>query len=182
MKATTWEGGIRVPFMIRYKKVFPENKKIIIPIWSPDIFPTIFSLTNINPSETRFLDGQDITEILKGNQTDHAPVFSMHNYKIMSVRKGDYKLFINKPNSRVVDPRIWVDKKAPDGIHIIAQMEGQPTPAQYPGIIPEKPDKKIQLFDLRNDPTETNDLSEEMPEIVDELLKDYNEFIESLNK
>lgn len=182
MKATTWEGGIRVPFMISYKKVFPENQEINVPTWSPDIFPTIFSLTNIIPSKSHKLDGQDITEILKGNSTDHPPVFSMHNYNIMSVRKGDYKLFVKKPNSRVVDPKNWVDKKAPDGINIIAQMEGQATPAQYPGLRPELPENEIQLFNLRKDPTESNDLSEDMPEKVEELLKDYTVFKESLKK
>ena len=31
MKATTWEGGIRVPFIIQYPKVFKEKLKIDIP-------------------------------------------------------------------------------------------------------------------------------------------------------
>ena len=48
MKGTTWEGGIRIPFMIRYPKEFPANKKVSVPMWSPDIFPTVFSLTNID--------------------------------------------------------------------------------------------------------------------------------------
>lgn len=181
MKATTWEGGIRVPFIIRYPKVFPKNLKIDVPMWSPDIFPTIFSLTNIIPSKLDKLDGQDITTILQGKSEIHAPVFSMHNSDIMSIRKGDYKLFVNKPNYyKEVDMNTWSDPRGPDGTTIIARMEGQATPEDYPGIIARKSKNKFQLFNLKNDPTESNDLLEELPEIVDELKRDIEIFNASL--
>jgi len=181
MKATTWEGGIRVPFMIRYPKVFPENKKIDIPLWSPDIFPTIFSLTNIVPSASKKLDGQDITAILQGKSESHSPVFSLHNDEIMSIRKGDLKLFIKNPKPfREVDLNTWSDPRGPDGTTILAQLEGQATPAQYPGVIPDNSKHRIQLFDLKNDPTESMDLSQERPEVVKELLQAYKEFEKSL--
>lgn len=183
MKATTWEGGIRVPFMIRYPKVFPENKKIDVPLWSPDIFPTIFSLTNIVPSKSNKLDGQDITAILQGKSEKHSPVFSMHNDEIMSIRKGDLKLFINSPKPfKEVDLTTWSDPRGPDGTTIIAQMEGQANPGDYPGVIPGKIKKKIQLFDLKKDPTESNDLSLERPEVVKGLMQDYKEFEKSLKR
>ena len=177
MKATTWEGGIRVPFMIRYPKVFPSDKVIDVPMWSADILPTLVSLTNTKPTETTKLDGQNITEILKGNSTDHLPVFSMHNNDIMSIRKGEYKLFLDKPNLRVVnDISNWKDKRGPDGTTIIAPMTGQANPSQYPGVKPEKPKQKIQLFNLKNDPTESVDLSASNQEKVNELLEDYENF------
>ena len=97
MKATTWEGGIRVPFIISYPPVFKESRNIDVPCWSADIFPTLLSLTSIKSDSSIIIDGENITEILKGNQTEHHPVFSMHNSDIMSIRKGDWKLFVNKP-------------------------------------------------------------------------------------
>jgi arylsulfatase A-like enzyme len=181
MKATNWEGGIRVPFMIRYPKAFPKNKKIEVPAWSPDVLPTLLSLTNIKPQRINKLDGQDLTKILKGKETDHPPVFSLNNDKIMSVRKGDYKLFINNPYTRVEDSKTWVDRKAPDGVTIIAQMEGQASPAQYPGLIPQKSNNKIQLYNLKEDPSESKDLSEINKEKVNELMQDYKKFTESLS-
>lgn len=181
MKATNWEGGIRVPFMIRYPKVFPQNKKIDVPVWSPDIFPTLLSLTNTRPSKINKLDGIDITNILKGKETSHPPVFSLSNDKIMSVRKGDYKLFVNNPYTRLEDSKTWVDDKAPDGITIIAQTKGQATPAQYPGVIPQKSKNKIQLYNLKEDPTESKDLSEINKEKVHELMEDYKKFVETLS-
>ena len=176
MKATTWEGGIRVPFMIRYPKVFPKNKKIETPLWSPDIFPTLMALTNTTPTSDKKLDGQDMTKILQGKSETHAPVFSMHNEEIMSIRKGNIKLFVNKPyGRRKFDMKTWSDPRGPDGKTIIAQME-QATPEDYPGVVPGIPKNKIQLFDLKNDPTESNDLAASKPELVKELLKEYEAF------
>jgi arylsulfatase A-like enzyme len=181
MKATTWEGGIRVPFMMRYPKVFPKNQKSDLPVWSPDIFPTLCALTNIEIPKGHVLDGQDITTILQGESNIHSPVFSMHNEHIMSVRKGDYKLFIKKPRYRKeVDLSVWSDPRGPDGTTIIAQMEGQATPADYPGVTPEEPKNKIQLFNLKEDPTESVDLAPSHPELVEELMKVYESFKLSL--
>jgi len=179
MKATTWEGGIRVPFFIHYPKVFKENLIVDVPCWSPDIFPTLLSLTNIENKSTKTIDGENITDILKGKQTEHKAVYSMHNSTIMSIRKGDWKLFVNKPRfyrKRNLDN--WKDKRGPDGTTIIAPFE-QATPALYPGLKPAEPKNKIQLFNLKNDPIESIDLAEEKPELVQELLQEYNNFKEN---
>jgi len=182
MKATTWEGGIRVPFIIRYPEVFPKNTRVEVPCWSPDIFPTLLSLTHQKPDKKIILDGQNITEILKGNQTEHAPVFSMHNAEIMSVRKGDWKLFVREPRYyKETDLSTWRDSRGPDGTTIIAPLVGQANPGLYPGVIPLPFQNKILLFNLRNDPAETVDLSTEKPEKVNELMKEYKKFESTLN-
>ena len=53
-------------------------------------------------------------------------------------------------------------------------------PNQYPGIVPAKSDSKIQLFNLISDVKESNNIANEHPELVKELLEDYTLFIESL--
>jgi len=103
----------------------------------------------------------------------------MHNSTIMSIRKGDWKLFVNKPRFyRPVNLETWKDKRGPDGTTIIAPYE-QATPAQYPGIKPEKPKNDIQLFNLKVDPTESNDLAKEKPELVKEMLQEYQTYKEN---
>lgn len=182
MKATTWEGGIRVPFIINYPNVFAAGTQVNVPCWSPDIFPTLLALTGVVPAENNVLDGENITEILKGEQTEHAPVFSLHNEHIMSVRKGDWKLFLRKPRYfKGFNPATWTDSRAQDGTTIIARTTGQATPAQYPGIIPEEPANDVQLFNLKTDPGESADLSMQEPEKVKELLLDYENFERSLS-
>jgi uncharacterized sulfatase len=182
MKATTWEGGIRVPFIIRYPKVFPAAASIDVPCWSPDIFPTLVSLCGIAPANENGMDGADITEILRGKQKEHAPVFSLHNENIISVRKGDWKLFVRKPRYyQKIDLSNWSDPRAQDGITIIARSVGQATPEHYPGVRPEEPANEIQLFNLKTDPGETDDLSGKEAEKVEELLQEYKRFELSLN-
>jgi arylsulfatase A-like enzyme len=182
MKATTWEGGIRVPFIVHYQKEFPAGSRIDVPCWSPDIFPTLLSLSGVDLPDELVLDGQDITEILKGEQREHAPVFSLHNEHIMSVRKGAWKLFVRMPRGyRKVDLSTWKDKRAADGTTIIARMDGQANPTMYPGIIPDNPEKDIQLFNLRKDPGESQDLSGENPALVEDLMQELELFKNSIN-
>ncbi len=182
MKATDWEGGIRVPFMVHYPSVFKEAKEVNTPCWSPDIYPTLLSLTNINADPEIVIDGQSITKILKGKQTEHKPVFGMHNSTIMSIRKGDWKLFVNKPKAfKEVDLESWSDPRAPDGETIIAPYE-QPTPAQYPGVKPHHSENELQLYNLKNDPSESKNLARKNLSVVKELLQDYEAFKASLKQ
>lgn len=183
MKATTWEGGIRVPFIIRYPKILPEKAKVGVPCWSPDIFPTILALSGVQTSTVITLDGQDITDILKGKRTEHPPVYSMHNTEIMSVRKGDWKLFVRKPPYwKEIDLSTWRDSRFPDGTTVIAPLTGQKTPADYPGVKPIEFLNEILLFNLRDDPSETVDLSSDNPEIVNELMEETQKFRASFVK
>lgn len=183
MKATDWEGGLRVPFMIHYPKELPKGKLIDIPCWSADIYPTILALAGINRKNNTDLDGEDITDIIKGRQKEHKPIFGMHNNTIMSVRKGDWKLFVQKPKQyKEVDLKTWSDPRAPDGESIIAPVE-QATPAQYPGLKPIHSVNDIQLYNITEDPEEEIDLAKQHPDIVEELMQEYQKFKNSqINK
>ncbi len=181
MKATTWEGGIRVPFMIRYPKKLPQGLEIEVPCASSDVYPTLLALAGISVPENKILDGENITEILKGNKTSHSPVFSMHNEHIVTIRKAGWKLFVRKPRYyQEVDLTKWIDLRGPDGITIIAPIKGQATPAQYPGVVPHKPAKEIQLFHIAQDPSESVDLSDQYPELVNELWREFKNYEKSL--
>lgn len=180
MKATTWEGGIRVPMMIRYPKVFPKNTVVHKPLSSLDLLPTLMELTNVDLPKTIKLDGVDITKHLKNEDTTHPPIFSMHNDKIMSIRKGDFKLFVRRPPVfEENDYSNWIDPRGPDGTTIIAQTE-QATPNDYPGIIPKTSDTDIQLYNLVKDPAEQQNIADQHPEKVQELLQEYQNYIKTL--
>lgn len=177
MKATNWEGGLRVPFIIRYPKEFPQGKEVKTPCWSLDILPTLMKLTNIKTDPKIKIDGQDISAIIKGKSTDHSPVFSMKGTTIRTIRDGNWKLFVTKPDYyREIDLKNWKDERGPDGNTIIAPFI-QATPADYPGIKPDKMDGEMLLFDLANDPAETTDLSKQYPEVKEKLVRKYNEFL-----
>lgn len=177
MKATNWEGGFRVPFIIRYPGEFPEGKEVETPCWSLDIFPTLMKLTGIRINPGIKIDGQDISAIIKGKSNNHSPVFSMKGTTIRTIRDGKWKLFVSKPEYyKEIDLNNWKDERGPDGSTIIAPF-AQATPANYPGVKPEKMEGEMLLFDLTKDPAETTDLSDQYPEVKKDLMRKYNEFL-----
>lgn len=179
MKATNWEGGTRVPFIIRFPQKLPQNKTISTPCWSPDILPTIMNLAGIKTDPGIYLDGQNIMPILTGKQMTHNPIFTMKENQIKTIRDGKWKLFVVTPDY-YKSPNLnnWKDPRGPDGTTIIAPYE-QSTPANYPGIKPEKMDGEMLLFDLQNDRTESTDLSAKYPEIKKDMIRKYERFLES---
>lgn len=177
MKATTWEGGIRVPFIAYYPKKF-SSAVIKTPAWSPDILPTVLSITGVEAELPNPIDGIDLIPIMLGKSVEHPPVFSMHGDHMTSVRQGKYKLFVAKPRSHLL-PEDWVDPRGPDGTTIVAQME-QARPSDYPGLIPTTPEKEIQLFNLEEDPSEANDLADTNPDKVAELMVSYKNYLKAI--
>ena len=176
MKANNWEGGTRVPFIIRYPAQLPKGKIVSTPCWSPDILPTIMKMTHIKTNPKIKLDGQNIIKIIKGKSSLHPPIFTMKDTTIRTIRDGKWKLFLSKPEYyKEIDMEKWTDKRAPDGSTILAPPL-QATPMDYPGIKPVKMNGTLLLFDLEKDPTESTDLSGEYPEIKEELIQKYKNF------
>jgi arylsulfatase A-like enzyme len=181
MKANTWEGGTRVPFMIRAKGLHSDFT-VATPSWSPDIFPTLLDMLNMQISGDIVLDGVSIQDVIRGEKQQHAPIFTMRQDRIMTVRSGDWKLFLQKPKYyRGEDKNYrkgWESRK-PDGTTIIAPTE-QPTPDLYPGIKPLPMDDFPLLFNIKVDPSEMTNLADKHPEKVKELQGAYDHFVESM--
>jgi uncharacterized sulfatase len=180
MKATNWEGGIRVPFIISFPKEYPQGKEVKTPCWSLDILPTLMKLTGIRTNPKIKLDGQDISAIIKGKSDDHLPVFSMKDTTIRTIRDGKWKLILKKPDFyREINLTNWKDERGPDGATIIAPF-AQATPADYPGVKPGKMDGEMLLFDLEKDPAESTDASDKFPQIKKKMIRKYEKYMHSI--
>jgi len=181
-KATNWEGGMRVPFIIRYPAVFPAGEVVETPCWSPDIYPTLLSLTGIDLPQGVYFDGEDITDIFTGERKTHPPIFTMRGNEVRTVREDNWKLFLERPRFyHEPDLTHWKDKRAPDGVTIIAPVE-QATPADYPGIKPVPMEGERFLFNLSDDISEMNNQAGSHPEKVKELEEEFSRFMESLER
>lgn len=160
MKGTNWEGGTRVPFIIRGDGV-PENEMISVPAWSPDVFPTLLEVLEIDVPEGLFLDGESIVEVIKGNKTDHGPIFTLLRDEVMTIRHNEWKLFLDEPRyfSGISESYLesW-EARSPDGETILAPTEQYYPPESYPGIEPEEKYDFPVLFSLQDDPGETKTL------------------------
>jgi len=182
MKATNWEGGTRVPFIIRYPQQYPQGKTIATPCWSPDILPTLMKLTGIKTDPEIKLDGEDISAIIKGKSNQHPPIFTMKDTTLRTIRDGKWKLFLTKPDFyHEIDLENWTDERGPDGTTILAPFQ-QATPADYPGVKPEMMAGEMLLFDLENNPTESTDLSGKYPQIKEDMVRKYHKFLNSFTK
>jgi autotransporter-associated beta strand protein len=89
-KGTSWEGGIRVPFLIRGPGLTPGHYDT--PITFYDIMPTLVTAAGGDVSEFEH-DGEDILPFLKGEAVDdpNEPLFWRHMTSY-AVRKGDWKM------------------------------------------------------------------------------------------
>lgn len=175
MKATSWEGGLRVPFIISYPKKFEGENLVDVPCWSSDIYPTLLSYAGISLPDGVKLDGENIHDVITGESTEHQPIFGLHRDVIKWIRHNEWKLFVTKPRPHRHRDDNWVDPRKPDDKTIIAPHE-QPKPSQYPGILPEPVESEKLLFNIKEDPTESNNVAEQNKEIVNELMKAYTDF------
>ena len=87
-KGYATEGGIRVPWIIRWPGVTKAGTTIDTPITSVDLFPTIASITGTRIPSGVQIDGQNLTGVIQGTSTlDRG---GADPYSI--IRNGDWKL------------------------------------------------------------------------------------------
>lgn len=68
-KQQPWDESIRVPFLLKYPEKFGHQKKLIqTPINTPDILPTLLSLSGIEIPET--VEGNDYSKVISGEETN----------------------------------------------------------------------------------------------------------------
>lgn len=159
-KGQLYEGGIRVPLIARWPGKIDAGTVCTTPVHVVDFFPTFIDIAGGNTPDGQILDGVSLLPLLteNGDLTREA-IFSHHPEYVVAfaktpasmIRKGDYKLIHN-----------FGDYLDPEGC--------PPKPHTLSGRFIVGP--KNELFDLVKDPSETHDLSVNMPEKVDELMKD----------
>lgn len=92
-KAQTWEGGVRVPFFVSWKKQLPADKTYDQPAIQLDIAPTVLAAAGIEaPSDAKF-DGVNLLPYLKGDKTTapHDKLYWRFGQQ-RAIRAGDWKL------------------------------------------------------------------------------------------
>jgi arylsulfatase A-like enzyme len=107
-KGWLYEGGIRVPLIIKYPQKGLQGIVSDVPVTSPDFLPTILNMLGIQSTAT--VDGVSIVPLLQGEtkiERDaifwHFPHYSNHGMQSPggAVRCGDYKLLEYYENNTV---------------------------------------------------------------------------------
>ncbi|MEM9066774.1 MAG: sulfatase [Planctomycetota bacterium] len=103
-KGTTWEGGQRVPCVVRWPAVVPAGTSSDEVASSIDWLPTIVAAAGVEVPSDRVIDGRDLRPLLENPVADHADVpfyfVSGHGGDerglIDAVRLGRWKLHLRK--------------------------------------------------------------------------------------
>lgn len=144
-KTSTWEGGLRVPFIVRAPGRVPSGTVRDELACTMDLLPTIASLAGGKVPMDRIIDGDDIGDLIhgvEGAMSEKKAFFYYQQTSLQAVRSGRWKLHL--PGARH-----W---------------------PQYSkaGDVPEF--ESVLLFDLESDVGESTDVAAAHPEVVESLL------------
>lgn len=99
-KATTWEGGVRVPFCAKWPGKIPAGKDYSNPIIQLDILPTVLAATGAKVKPAKPLDGVNLLPYLSGENKGkpHESLYWKFGQQ-WAVRKGDWKVVVARGGS-----------------------------------------------------------------------------------
>ena len=153
-KGTTFEGGVRVPCIMRWPQRIAPGIETSTPMMTIDILPTIAALIDAElPDHT--IDGKDVGAVLFEDPRSPSPhdayYFYYHRNDLEAMRAGRWKLHF--PHGfRSMDGRTPGD-------------DGKPGPYDY-GRRTE-----LELYDLQADVGETKNVAADHPAVVARLVQ-----------
>ena len=104
-KGETWEGGQRVPLIVRWPRTVPGGREVSGITSAIDLFPTIASLCGAETSPRGPIDGVDLSDLFTG-KTDVSPRAEFgyfHFNNLEAVRRGPWKLHFRKRDTEIAD-------------------------------------------------------------------------------
>ena len=141
---TTDEGGMRIPCVMRWSGTIPAASVCSEISSTMDLLPTFAAIGGgILPGD-RILDGKDIRPLLLGTEGATSPHEAFYYYyldQLQAVRSGRWKLFLPLENRRT---------------NLRADRAATPTEAR--------------LYDLRSDISESHNVAQQYPGVVQRLL------------
>ena len=94
-KGTTYEGGMRMPCIMRWPDAIPEGSVCSELATTMDLLPTFAGLAGGRPPTDRIIDGKDIAPLLTDPahaKTPHKAFYYYAQNKLNAVRSGPWKL------------------------------------------------------------------------------------------
>jgi arylsulfatase A-like enzyme len=150
-KGTVFEGGVRVPFIMRWPGRIGAGTVQHEPAMNIDILPTICHILDV-PLPVLEIDGKSIWSLavnVDGIRNPHdAYAFYYKSNELQAIRRGKWKLYFPHTYQSLAG--------GPGG------MDGKP--ADYKQV-----ETGLALYDLEADPSETINVAETNSRVVDEL-------------
>lgn len=156
MKLHIYEGGIRVPGIIRWPARAEAGQVLDTPISAVDFLPTLCAVAGIDPPRDRVLDGTSFLPIFEGRDIDRPRPLFWHYYRALSepkvaLRDGDWKLVAH-----------WDGPSRPLGPNVNRASQRAMKEARL---------TRFELYNLRDDLGETTDLAEQEPQRLSQMSR-----------
>jgi arylsulfatase A-like enzyme len=170
-KLTTFEGGVRVPCLVRWPSRVPAARVCAKPFMGIDWLPTLSEIVG-GKASTRPIDGRSAKKMILGERdakSPHEALFFYSGTALQAVRSGSWKLHFPHPYitpagepGRGGKPSNY-GKLEPASIKL-SGVEGIATRHGY-----RIEQLEMSLFDLQADPGETKNVAAEHPDVVKRL-------------
>jgi arylsulfatase A len=152
-KGSVYEGGIRVPGIVRWPGKVQPGSVSDEPVCGVDLLPTVCAVAGIAAPTDRKLDGTSVLPVFQGGTARRETPLYWHFNQAMggplvALRNGDWKILAT------------LDKSWAQGTAITEETESSFKTAEL---------KDFQLYDLRHDIGEATDLAQTRPEKLNEL-------------
>jgi arylsulfatase A-like enzyme len=98
-KGTTWEGGMRLPCIMRWPGRIPAGSVCGEVATAMDLYPTLAALGGASVPGDRIVDGRDIAPLMlaeEGAESPHDAFFYYRADELRAVRSGRWKLHVRK--------------------------------------------------------------------------------------
>ncbi|MBE3095782.1 MAG: sulfatase-like hydrolase/transferase [Planctomycetes bacterium] len=162
MKWSLYEGGIRMPFIVRWPGRIPAGKvdeRTVV--GAVDLLPTVCSLAGVNPPEAAALDGEDMSRAWLGAPQDRArPLFWEYG-------RNPHFLY---PSVRY---SLGKDRKA-DDLYPDVKNDRSPNVAVREGrwkLLINADGSGAELYDLEADVRETANVAGKNPDVAKALSR-----------
>ncbi len=149
-KGTTFDGGVRVPFVARWPGRIPAGAVNRQPAMTIDLLPTIAKIAGAETSKDRIIDGLDIWPLLANRRNARSPHDALYFYwgrELHAVRSGKWKLHLPHPYQHLES----------------ASADGKP--GRY-----VRQEQELALFDLERDVGESTNVADKNPDVVKVLM------------
>lgn len=130
-KGNTWEGGMRVPCLMRWPGRIPAGSRCDALATTMDLLPTLAGLARASVPQGAPIDGKDILPLMSGPAAAHSP-YDVFLYlwmdELHGVRSGPWKLVVKEAHKAPFSPARLYNLDEDPG-------EGQDVAALYPDIV-----------------------------------------------
>lgn len=168
-KGLLYEGGIRVPLIVRWPGVVPAGSQTNVPVGMVDWYPTFKAIASASIPSSKVLDGVSLVPLLTQQGELHRTTLFWHRplYRLdygqtpaSVIRSGDFKLIHYYGD--YLDTRGYLPERHKTYGKLIVG-------------------EKNELFNIRRDPGERHDLSKKFPKKVQSLLDSLEILIHQTN-